>query len=177
MWAGADRGQLEALARNRGVVVVQASGCAMRVLPACIAPGSYRYASVTPRQERLRIGGADPGAADDAPELARWLASGGDLRVDMTIVGRWEAPSTVRVDELRGACDGATHVVSSLALGAFTNVSAEGAGAETLAADGDARRRAGARRRTPRGLRPGAARCCARRYRPCVPRTTPEEGG
>jgi hypothetical protein len=61
----------------------------------------------------------------------------------MTMVGRWEAErAAVHSDELQGACDGATHVISALTVGAFTFTAGSsatvGAGATVLGAGGGA---------------------------------------
>jgi hypothetical protein len=122
-WPSADRGELEARIRHDGLVVVSYSGCQMRVLDQCIAGSSYVYAPITRKKDHLGIHNTDDLYANvpvGAAKLEAKLATAGQLDVDMTLVGRWEglAP-TVREDGLTGRCDGATHVMSALTVGAF----------------------------------------------------------
>ena len=57
-----------------------------------------------------------------AARLEGKLRQYGELNVKMTMVGRWEASNTeVRKSELQGAeCERATHVITGMAVGAFT---------------------------------------------------------
>jgi hypothetical protein len=122
-WPSADRGQLEAQAHNHGVVVVHYAGCEMRVLDRCTVPIRYGYTGITRKRDRVTMRDADDLYANvplGAAKLESKLASSGELDVQMTIVGRWEAErSNVRRDELQGDCGDATHVVSALSVGAF----------------------------------------------------------
>jgi hypothetical protein len=122
-WPSADRGDLETRARRHGLVVVRYQGCEMQVLDACTAPIKYAYSPMTRKRDRVQMRDADSlyanipvGAAGYEAELEK----SGELDVDMTLVGRWEAErSQVRADELQGTCGGATHVVSALTVGSF----------------------------------------------------------
>lgn len=160
-WPAADRAALEARAR-RGLVVVRYEGCSMEVLSHCDAAGTYDFVALSPKQERVSIRSADELYARlpvGAARLEGKLERGGELTVDMSIVGRQQADRHV-VDhaELEGRCDRATHVLTGLTVGAFTleAVSAFEAGAraevgragaggsvergrELLARDGDPR--------------------------------------
>jgi formylglycine-generating enzyme required for sulfatase activity len=135
-WPSADRGQLETHARNRGVVVVHYSGCEMRILDGCTAPVTYGYSPITRKRDHVTMRDTDDLYANvpaGAAKLEAKLARAGQLDVDMMLVGRWDAErSAVRRDELQGACDGATHVVSALTVGAFTFT----AGADAVVAGG-----------------------------------------
>jgi hypothetical protein len=123
-WPSADRGELEAQARNRGLVVVRYQGCEMQVLEGCTTSLKYAYAPITRKKDHVAMRDADDLYANvpiGAARLEAKLEKGGELDVDMTMVGRWEAERRdVRPDELRGSCEGATHVVSALTIGAFT---------------------------------------------------------
>jgi hypothetical protein len=122
-WPSADRGELESRARNHGVVVVHYAGCEMRVLDRCTVPIRYGYTGITRKRDRVTMRDADELYANvplGAAKLESKLATAGQLDVQMTIVGRWEAErATVRRAELQGDCGDATHVVSALSVGAF----------------------------------------------------------
>jgi hypothetical protein len=158
-WPSAERGELEARTR-RGVVVVRYRGCELQLLDGCSAPARYEYRTITRKRDRVEIHNEDDLYANlpvGAARLEGKLARNGELDVDMTMVGRWEADtSTIPRASLEGACSGATHVLSALTVGAFTfsaGANAEvggggtvlGAGAsatsassrETLTQDGD----------------------------------------
>ena len=123
-WPSADRGELEAQAHNRGLVVVRYQGCEMQVLDGCTAPVKYGYSPITRKKDRVVMRDADDLYANvpvGAARLEAKLEKSGELDVDMTMVGRWEAERRgVRAGELQGACEGATHVLSALTVGAFT---------------------------------------------------------
>jgi outer membrane protein OmpA-like peptidoglycan-associated protein len=158
-WPSADRAELEAKAKSH-VVVVRYDGCEMQVLGQCKAPVGYSYTSVTPKEDTISIRNEDELWASIPMGAAKFeskLAATGQLNVAMTMVGRFEAERPqLRRDELSGVCDGATHVLSGLTVGAFefysgadaeisAGVSVVGVGAEggsksskeTLAKDGD----------------------------------------
>ena len=111
-WPSADRGELEAQAHYRGLVVVRYKGCEMQVLDGCTTSVKYTYAPITRKKDRVVMRDADDLYANvplGAAKLESKLERSGELDVDMTLVGRWEADrSTVRLDELQGSCDGAT---------------------------------------------------------------------
>jgi hypothetical protein len=121
-WPAADRAALE-VQRAGGVVVVKYGGGQMDVLRGCRVEGSYRYVPVTPKHEGLVV--------HDATELAvampihtaaleARLQQQQQLGVSMTIVGMYEAGAgSFKAADLKGDCEGATHVVQALAVGAF----------------------------------------------------------
>jgi hypothetical protein len=121
-WPDAARGKLESQVR-RGVVAVRYIGCEMQVLGQCTAPGKYGYASLNPKKSHVKMRNADELYASIPAYAVKFegtLARAGELNVEMTIVGRYEADrSSVRVEDLQGDCDGATHVVTGLSVGAF----------------------------------------------------------
>lgn len=124
-WPAADRAALEAQAR-RGQLVVHREGCALEVLRRCKAPPkqSYAYLALTPKQERATIKNALELYASlpvHAAKLEAKLAEHGELRAEMTIVGEYAVPGAApAVDQLDGECEGATHVVTALTVGAFS---------------------------------------------------------
>ncbi|RLB50467.1 MAG: hypothetical protein DRI90_23720 [Deltaproteobacteria bacterium] len=121
-WPAADRGALEAQ-QKRGTVVVRYTGCEMEVLRQCSAPGAYRYVPVTLKEDHVRIRNADELYAAIPMFAAKFegkLEAAGELRVDMSIIGTFEAERPqIKVAELEGACSRATHVVAAITAGAF----------------------------------------------------------
>jgi hypothetical protein len=132
----------------------------MQVLDRCSTPVKYMYLPMTRKKDRVAMRDADDLFANIPVGAMRFetkLEKSGELDVDMTLVGRWEAArASLRPDELQGDCAGATHVVWAITIGAFTfsagadatvgagaNVAGVGGGAqstskrETLSADGD----------------------------------------
>jgi hypothetical protein len=140
-WSAADRGQLEAL-RAQHVVAARSTGCELEVLPRCEVPAHYAYVPITPKHEHVAVHDEDELFANlplHAAALSAKLKSAGELDVDMTTVGRFEADRPeVRPDELRGECAGATHVIFGISAGAFSFFSGSdrraGAGVETSGA-------------------------------------------
>lgn len=146
-WPSSDRATLEARIKQ-GVVPVRYVGCEMEVLPRCQVPKSgYGYTGITRKNDQVHIKNSDELYANIpvyAAKLEGTLAKSGALDVNMTIVGRWDASmTTVRADQLQGECEGATHVVAALTVGAFemlAGADASGAaGVEVLGAGAGAK--------------------------------------
>jgi hypothetical protein len=94
----------------------------MRVLPSCVVRGAYRFARTTPATDHIEIKSDDElyaklplGAASLEGELSR----SGRLDVQTTVAG-YQRLVTEGAFALEGRCAEATHVVSGLAVGAFT---------------------------------------------------------
>lgn len=121
-WPAADRAALEAQA-HRGLVVVRYAGCELEVLRQCRAAGDYAFVSLTPKQEGVTIRDDDELYANIPVHAAKFegkLQRAGQLNVNMTIVGMYEArTSGAAKPKLEGDCDDATHVVTALTVGAF----------------------------------------------------------
>jgi hypothetical protein len=160
-WSAPDRAALESQARQ-GPLVVHYEGCDLQVLRRCKAPPKYLYGytAITPKDETVKITSADELYASIPVHAASFegkLAQSGQLTAEMTIVGEYGVSATPpAVDQLTGECDGATHVVTALVVGAFSfsagaaksagasaNLLGAGAGvktersADTLSKDGD----------------------------------------
>jgi len=158
-WPAADRAQLEAASAG-GLVAVRYDGCQMQVLSRCELEGGYDYHPITRKRDELRIRSRDALWAEiplGAASLESALSREGQINVDMAVVGQRQA----NVDQARAtgsgaACSGATHVVTTMTVGAFTlytgnaiegsvDVTLHGAGgggqvarsSETLRSDGD----------------------------------------
>jgi formylglycine-generating enzyme required for sulfatase activity len=122
-WPAADRGSLEMRLRH-GAVVVRYEGCRMEVLRRCSVPGAgYRYGGFTRKSEEVRMRDADELYANlpvGAAKLEAKLETADALTVAMTMVGMYEADrDSVRLDELEGHCEGATHIVAGVQVGAY----------------------------------------------------------
>jgi formylglycine-generating enzyme required for sulfatase activity len=119
-WPSSDRAELEALAR-RGPVSVRYDATGMRLLPRCIIAGRYAYSALTPKRDRITIRSADELRLQvplGAAKLEGVLERTGELNVEMTVVGRFEA-NAISADGARGDCSEATHVINALTVGAF----------------------------------------------------------
>jgi hypothetical protein len=146
-WPAADRAALESQ-RAGGVVVVRYSGREMQVMRSCRAASTYHYVALTPKEEDVVMrSGAELAAAMPihAARLDARIEQKQKLEVAMTIVGMYESDAHAwRAADLTGACDGATHVIAALTVGAFElSASAEssaGAGATMLGAGVEAHR-------------------------------------
>src|SRR5262245_21912290 len=140
-WPSAARAKLEAQLK-RGAVVVRYVGCEMEVLEGCRAPSRYAYVGLTTKHDSVRIRNEDELYASIPVYAARFageLEKSGELGVEMTIVGRWEASvDSVHAAELRGRCNGATHLVTGLTVGAFDFYAGASASIGSEAKVGDA---------------------------------------
>jgi formylglycine-generating enzyme required for sulfatase activity len=121
-WPSADRLTLENKIRE-GVVAVRYVGCEMRVLERCTVSASYAYLGATRSEDKVIIKDEDDLYTNlplGAAKLEAKLLRSGELTVDMDLVGRYEASRpAIRADELHGECEGATHFVYGVAVGAF----------------------------------------------------------
>jgi hypothetical protein len=146
-WPDTARGKLESLT-HRGLVAVHYEGCELEVLGRCrVKTGTYGYSPITRKQSTVIIKDEDDLYANmpvGALRLEGKLKSAGQLNVQMTIVGRYEAQTTrIGESDLEGECGEATHVVSALTVGSFTFFA--GAGAEASGGASFAGAGAGAR--------------------------------
>jgi hypothetical protein len=123
-WPDSARGKLESMVQ-RGLVAVHYEGCELQVLSQCkVKKAEYRYQPITRKQSRVTIKDEDDLYANmpvGAVKLEGKLKTAGQLNVQMTIVGRYEAAnSTIYREDLEGDCGNATHVVAALTVGSFT---------------------------------------------------------
>lgn len=127
-WPTSMRVDLETNARRGIVVVAYREGTSVRVLPGCTADGSYRSESVSPKADIVRFATREQLSAKlpfSGLALANTVGVDGTSErvVDLAIVTRTRASAPllpVGRPELRGDCEGATHVVTSFQRGAFT---------------------------------------------------------
>lgn len=125
-WPSERRGDLE-IALKRKVVVVAATCSSVRILPDCTAEAAYPYVGTTEREELVSLPTADDVRAN-LPLSASTLTGpagvdfqhGASLDIGLATVGRRTASrATVLRSDLKGECDGATHFVRNVTLGAF----------------------------------------------------------
>ncbi|HEY8076048.1 MAG TPA: hypothetical protein VIF62_18100 [Labilithrix sp.] len=121
-WSALDRSKLEAAAR-RGVVPVRVEGCRARIVDGCTVKRDYTFAPTARQREVMLFSDRDELDAR-LPVLAlrfgASVARASTLDVAMTVIGRYESGAApVKISDLEGECEGATHVVASLSVGAF----------------------------------------------------------
>jgi len=122
-WTAENRADLEAIARH-GVAVVRRDGCQTQVLRDCSAPGKYQFVADRPKTETRTIRTSEELYAV-LPTSARQLdyVRDRERQIELTTV----AVGQYRVDrdafapsDLSGSCEGATHVVTAMTVGAFS---------------------------------------------------------
>jgi hypothetical protein len=127
-WPGTNKVGLDSQSR-RGVVIVNFDGCSsLKVLTQCEAKGTYEAETVTPARDKMEIKNQNDLFALlplGAGSLGGAVDSGTMFSLDYVAVGQREykgdAPSTT------GICDGATHYVRRITIGAYS-LDAEAAG-------------------------------------------------
>ncbi len=118
-WPGTSKVALDSTAK-RGLVIVSYAGCVLKVLPRCAASGRYGFTGVTPARDTLRMSTESDLYARlplGAASLKGELAAGTALALDYIAVGERRAEGAP--DELVGDCEGATHYIASMTLGAY----------------------------------------------------------
>lgn len=130
-WSPLDRSRLEAAARH-GLVPIRVDGCRARMVDGCSIRRPYSFMGTTRQREVLRLSDRDEIDAT-LPVLGTRFGASLDharsLDVAMTVIGRYEAnDSSVARSDLDGDCEGVTHVIASLSVGAFEIATAESLG-------------------------------------------------
>ncbi len=133
-WPGTSKVDLDS-ASQRGVVIVSYAGCTLKVLTSCSArpgkdedPSRYDLTSVTPARDKLQIADQSELYARlplGAASLKGELAVGSSLELDYIAVGQRVASKAP--ERLDGECEGATHFVRTITVGAYSlDVAAKG---------------------------------------------------
>jgi transposase len=121
-WPATEKANLEARLRQ-GSVVVSYSGCTLRMLPRCRARGDYVWRRTTTSTDVIEIRNADELYAKmplGAVSLEGELQRSGRLAVQTTASGQLQLAGFDPATIPRGSeCEGATHVVGALSVGAF----------------------------------------------------------
>ncbi len=118
-WPGTSKVDFESSSK-RGVVVVSYVGCNMKILSGCQAEGAYDYTPVTPARDRVEMKSQTDLYARlplAAASLRGELSQGAALELEYIAVGQRIADKPPV--SLSGNCDGATHYVRSITVGAF----------------------------------------------------------
>lgn len=164
-WSASERANLESRSAG-GAIAVRYSGCDLAIVERCHLPGKYAYRRTTLATDTFEIRDAADLYAKvpvGAFRLEADLARSGRLAMRTTVVGQYhlfeEDLSAVSRDP---ACAEATHVVGSIAVGAFSLLGGDaqsvGGGASTPWAG------AGAKTRTEESVvrQAGDAQACAK---------------
>ena len=125
-WKPDQRGDLEE-AMHDGVAVVAYDCSGIKLLKQCHIDGTYGYLGMTKREQVVRLQSADELRANlplsglkIAGEIGGELSRGSTIDIALVTVGKrrttWKAPTR---DDLKGDCNGATHVVRGASVGAF----------------------------------------------------------
>ncbi|MBX3205671.1 MAG: sel1 repeat family protein [Labilithrix sp.] len=120
----ASRVSLEA-AMKKGVVIVAYDCTTLRVLPNCKAPGDYEYASVTRKEQVVRMTNQDDLSVNlplSGAKLGAEMKSGNSIDLALVLIGQ-RSTTIEKVDAgamTSAACEGATHYLQSASLGAFS---------------------------------------------------------
>lgn len=120
-WSASEKAHLESLAASQAVVVSY-SGCELRVLDGCKPSGRYAYRRTTLATDTVEIVDSDDLFAKlpiGALKLEGELARSGRLAVRTTVAGQFSLDSSPQLPTGPG-CEGATHVVTGISVGAFS---------------------------------------------------------
>jgi hypothetical protein len=130
-WPASEKAHLEGLAASQAVAVAY-SGCELRIVDACKPSGRYVWRRTTLATDTLEITSSDDlwaklplGAAALEGELGR----SGRLAVRTTVAGQLALEGLDSAAMGGGPCTDATHVISGIAVGAFSLLSG---GAESV---------------------------------------------
>jgi hypothetical protein len=107
---------------RRGPLVVRYQDCKIELLSRCSAKGAYRYIGGTLKRDTVAAKSADELFAKMPIGAARFSATlekRGEVAVAMAMVGRFESEGSLDKTALEGECQGATHWVSAITVGAY----------------------------------------------------------
>jgi hypothetical protein len=119
-WPASEKANLEARLKE-GSLVVAYGGCTLKLLSRCKARGSYRWRRTTTTTDTVEIHNADELYAKlplGAVSLEGELERSGRLAVQTTVSGQFQLQD-FDPNLPRGECEGATHVLGALSVGAF----------------------------------------------------------
>lgn len=120
-WPAAERGRLESQLL-KGPVAVRYEGATIDLVPACRPTGTYAFVPMEPKSEHLVFGSAldlDASFPLGAARLGARLEAGKQLELTTRLVGRFELESSGVTRELDSKCQGATHMIAAVTVGAF----------------------------------------------------------
>ena len=117
-WPGTSKVDLEA-ASQESVVVVSYKACTLKVLSGCAAKGKYDFVATTPTRDEIRMASRSELYAHlplGAAALRGEVESGSSLKLEYVAVGQRIAKPPA---SLHGECEGATHFVRTITVGAY----------------------------------------------------------
>ena len=125
-WQPEQRGDVE-VAMREGLVVVGYDDNGFRLLKDCHVDGNYEFMGMTRREKVIRLETADDiranlplGGLGLAAQLGGELERGATLDIAMVMIGKLRTTwRQVGKNDLKGQCEGATHVVRGATVGAF----------------------------------------------------------
>jgi hypothetical protein len=121
-WPASEKANLEVRLRE-GAVAVAYSGCEMRLVPECRLGGGYQWLRTSVASDIIEIGNEDELYAKlplGAVSLEGELRSTGRLAMQTTVTGQVRlASSAMPTAPPSPSCAQATHVLSSMTIGAF----------------------------------------------------------
>lgn len=120
-WPASEKANLEARLRE-GSVVVSYAGCTLKMLPRCRVRGNYVWRRTTMSTDVIEIRNADELFAKlpiGAVSLEGELQRSGRLAVQTSVSGQLQLTSFDNAVPKVPECEGATHVVGALSIGAF----------------------------------------------------------
>lgn len=125
-WQPEQRADLEEAVHD-GVAIVRWDERGMALLKRCRLAGSYGYLPVQTKRDVVRLETADDvkanlplGGAGIASTIGGGFAQGTTLDIALAIVGKRRTTwNDVSRDDMTGACDGATHYIRAITVGAF----------------------------------------------------------
>jgi hypothetical protein len=122
-WSASEKANLEAQL-GAGAVAVEYTGCSMRVLTQCRLRGEYGWLRTTPASDTIEIEDEDQLYAKlplGAVSLEGELKRSGKLTIFTHVAGQLRLSGATPAEvPTHGECARATHVVSALAVGAFS---------------------------------------------------------
>lgn len=128
-WSSAQRSRLESSVRSAHSLAVRVKDCDIEPLWQCELPGKYHYQPSSVRHEKERIGDRVALFARvpvSAVSLEARIAAGSVLDIEKVTVGSFVVESaSLAENQLRGQCEGATHFISGVDVGAFSFAAAK----------------------------------------------------
>ncbi len=120
-WPASEKARLESLV-SRQVVAVEYSGCEMKIVDRCRVKGNYAWRSTTLSTDTVEIADSDDLYAKlplGAVGLEAQLERSGRLAVKTTVAGHLEASELPEAVPHDSSCQGVTHIVKGISVGAF----------------------------------------------------------
>lgn len=123
-WKMQERTDLELAMKGDRLAIVAHDCKQLKLLKACSAKGSYRFAGVSRKEQVIQVQNQDDLATTiplGPARLGADLTRGSTIDIGIVLVGKRSTPARdLGRPELVGECDGATHFVRAATVGAFS---------------------------------------------------------